>query len=109
MRVVINRTCIATAILGILGASTALAGTASQAVDVGSLSGAQASQTISVTIALKLSDLAGAESLMQRLASSSDAMYGKFLTPAQVEAQLDRKSTRLNSSHQCLSRMPSSA
>ena len=87
MRVVINRTCIATAILGILGASTALAGAASQAVDVGSLSGAQASQMISVTIALKLSDLAGAESLMQRLASSSDAMYGKFLTPAQVEAQ----------------------
>ena len=26
-----------------------------------------------------------------------------------VEGELDRKSTRLNSSHQCLSRMPSSA
>ena len=38
MRVAINRTCIATAILAILGTSTALAGTASQAVDVGSLS-----------------------------------------------------------------------
>jgi kumamolisin len=87
MRVAINRTCIATAILGILGASTALAGTASNAVDVGALSGAQASQSISVTIALKLSDLAGAESLMQRLVTPGDAMYGKFLTPVQVEAQ----------------------
>jgi kumamolisin len=87
MRVTINRTCIATAILGILGVSTALAGTASTAVDVGSLTGAQASQPISVTIALKLSDLAGGESMMQRLVTPGDAMYGKFLTPAQVEAQ----------------------
>jgi kumamolisin len=87
MRVAINRTCIATAILGILGASTALAGTVSNAVDVGALSGAEASQSISVTIALKLSDLAGAESLMQRLVTPGDAMYGKFLTPVQVETQ----------------------
>ena len=84
MRVAINRTCIAAAILGILGASTALASTA---VDLGSLSDAQASQSISVTIALKLSDPAGAESMMQRLATPGDALYGKFLTPAQVEAQ----------------------
>src|ERR1700735_3429983 len=87
MRVAISRTCIATAILGILGASTALAGTASNAVDVGALSSAEASQSISVTIALKLSDLTGAEWLMQRLVTPGDAMYGKFLTPAQVEAQ----------------------
>jgi kumamolisin len=87
MRVTINRTCIATAILGILGASTALAGTASKAVDAGSLSSAEANQPISVTIALKLSDLAGAESMMQRLVTPGDAMFGKFLTPAQVEAQ----------------------
>jgi kumamolisin len=87
MRVATNRTYIATAILGIVAASTALAGAASKAVDAGALSGAEASQSISVTIALKLSDLAGAESMMQRLATSGDAMYGKFLTPAQVEAQ----------------------
>jgi kumamolisin len=87
MRVTINRTCIATAILGILGASTALAGTASKAVDAGSLSSAEANQPISVTIALKLSDLAGAETMMQRLVTPGDAMFGKFLTPAQVEAQ----------------------
>jgi kumamolisin len=87
MRVAINRTCIATAILGILGASTALAGTASKAVDVGSLNAAEAGQSISVTIALKLSDLAGAETMMQRLVTPGDAMYGKFLTPTEVEAQ----------------------
>ncbi len=87
MRVAINRTCIAAAILGILGTSTALAGPASKAVDAGALTGAQASQSISVTIALKLSDLTGAESMMQRLVTPGDAMYGKFLTPAEVEAQ----------------------
>lgn len=86
MRVAINGACIAT-ILGIIGASTALASTASTAVDLGALSSAQASQPISVTIALKLSDLAGAESMMQRLVTPGDAMFGKFLTPAQVEAQ----------------------
>src|ERR1700728_1952270 len=87
MRVTFNRTCIATAILGILGASAASAGSASTAVDVGSLNGAQASQPVSITIALKLSDPAGAEALMQRLATSSDVLYGKFLTPDQVEAR----------------------
>src|SRR6202789_21733 len=87
MRVTFNRTCIATAILGILGASAASAGSASPRVDVGSLNGAQASQPVSITIALKLSDPAGAEALMQRLATSSDVLYGKFLTPDQVEAR----------------------
>jgi kumamolisin len=87
MREGTNRTCIAAAILGILGASSALAGTASKAVDVGSLSAAQNSQSITVTIALKLNDLSGAESMMQRLVTPGDAMFGKFLTPAQVESQ----------------------
>jgi kumamolisin len=87
MKVTINRTSIATAILGILGASAALAGAASKAVDAGALSAAQANQPISVTIALKLSDLTGAESMMQRLVTPGDAMYHKFLTPAQAEAQ----------------------
>jgi kumamolisin len=31
--------------------------------------------------------LAGAETMMQRLVTPGDAMFGKFLTPAQVEAQ----------------------
>ena len=52
---------------------------------MGALKGA--GETISVTVALKLSDQAGAEALMQRLAMSSDALYGNFLTPGQVEAQ----------------------
>src|SRR6202012_5695678 len=76
-----------TAILGILGALTASAGAASKAVDVGSLSSAEASQSITVTIALKLSELSGAETMMQRRVTPGDAMFGKFLTPAQVEAQ----------------------
>jgi kumamolisin len=91
MRVTINRTCIATAILGMIGASTALAGTA--ALDLGSLSGAAASQPIAVTIALKLSDLMGAESMMQRLVTPGDPMYQNFLTPAQVEAQFGPNET----------------
>ena len=87
MRLAISRACIAAATLGILGASTALAGAASKAVDVGALSAAEANQSISVTIALKLGDLAGAESMMQRLVTPGDAMYRQFFTPAQVEAQ----------------------
>src|SRR3984885_11052092 len=75
---------IAVAILGMIGTSAVLAAT--PAVDVGALKSA-ADQTISVTVALKLSDQAGAEALMQRLATSSDALYGKFLTPDQVEAR----------------------
>ena len=34
---------------------------------------------------------------------------GEALTEAQIAARLDRKSTRLNSSHTDISRMPSSA
>jgi kumamolisin len=75
---------IAVAILGMIGTSAVLAAT--PAVDVGAIKSA-GDQTISVTVALKLSDQAGAEALMQRLAMSSDALYGKFLTPSQVESQ----------------------
>ena len=35
--------------------------------------------------------------------------YGPIVVAARSMRQQDRKSTRLNSSHQCLSRMPSSA
>jgi kumamolisin len=78
------KTGIAAAMLGMIGTSAVLAAT--PAVDVGALKSA-GDQTISVTVALKLSDQAGAEALMQRLATSSDALYGKFLTPDQVAAQ----------------------
>ena len=84
MRISLCKTGIAAAMLGMIGTSAVLAATA--AVDMGALRSA-ADQTISVTVALKLSDQAGAEALMQRLAMSSDALYGKFLTPDQVEAR----------------------
>src|SRR3546814_8159770 len=37
------------------------------------------------------------------------ASHATNVTPAQAKAQIDRKSTRLKSSHYCASRMPSSA
>src|SRR3984957_13579635 len=84
MRISLYKDGIAASILGMIGTSAVFAAT--PAVDMGALKNA-GDQTISVTVALKLSDQAGAEALMQRLAMSSDALYGKFLTPGQVEAQ----------------------
>src|ERR1700733_2503061 len=84
MRISVYKDGIAAAILGVIGTSAIFAAT--PAVDMGALKNA-GDQTISVTVALKLSDQSGAEALMQRLAMSSDALYGKFLTPGQVEAQ----------------------
>ena len=83
MRISLYKKGIAAAILGMLGTSAVWGAT--PAVDMGALK--SAGETISVTVALKLSDQAGAEALMQRLAMSSDALYGNFLTPGQVEAQ----------------------
>jgi len=83
-RISLYKTGIAAAMLGMIGTSAVLAATS--AVDMGAFKSA-GGQTISVTVALKLSDQAGAEALMQRLATSSDALYGRFLTPDQVEAQ----------------------
>src|ERR1700753_649186 len=82
-----RKSCVAVAALGILAATGAQAGNASKAVDQGALSAAESLQPISVTIALKLSDLAGAESMMQRMVTPGDSMYQKFLTPQQVEKQ----------------------
>src|SRR3546814_7361331 len=41
-------------------------------------------------------------------AAALPAWYGDLMTRCGVERRLDRKSTRLNSSHYCASRMPSS-
>jgi kumamolisin len=83
-RISLYKTGIAAAMLGMIGTSAVLAAT--PAVDMGALKSA-GNQTMSVTVALKMSDQAGAEALMQRLALSSDPLYGKFLTPEQVEAR----------------------
>jgi kumamolisin len=79
------RTGIAAAMLGMIGASAVCA--APRAADLGALNANARNETISVTVALKLSDLAGAESMMERLVTPGDSMYLKFLTPAQVEQQ----------------------
>jgi kumamolisin len=79
--------------LGMIGALTAFSGTAFAAadtlktVDLGSVAERAGDQTISVTVALKLNNLAGAEALMSRLATQGDPLYQKFLTPEQVQAQ----------------------
>jgi kumamolisin len=80
------RAGIAAAMLGTIGAS-AVHAAPPRAADLGALNATARSETISVTVALKLSDLAGAESMMERLATPGDSMYLKFLTPAQVEKQ----------------------
>jgi subtilase family serine protease len=72
--------------LGTIGASAVYAAPP-RAADLGALNATARSETISVTVALKLSDLAGAESMMERLVTPGDSMYLKFLTPAQVEKQ----------------------
>ena len=85
MRLSLFRTGIAATMLGMIGASAVCA--APRAADLGALSANARNETISVTVALKLSDLAGAESMMERLVTPGDSMYLKFLTPAQVEQQ----------------------
>jgi kumamolisin len=79
------RTGTAAAMLSMIGASAVCA--APHAADLGALNAIARNETISVTVALKLSDLAGAESMMERLVTPGDSMYLKFLTPAQVERQ----------------------
>ena len=75
----------AAAMLCMIGASAVCA--APRAADLGALNAIARNETMSVTVALKLSDLAGAESMMERLVTPGDSMYLKFLTPAQVERQ----------------------
>jgi len=79
------RTGCATAVLGMIGASIVYA--APRPMDLGALNAIARNETISVTVALKLSDLAGAESMMERVVTPGDSMYLKFLTPAQVESR----------------------
>jgi kumamolisin len=59
---------------------------ASKPTDMGLL-GQAGDQPISVTITLKLRDLAGAEALMRRIATPGDPFFQQFLTPDQVQAQ----------------------
>jgi subtilase family serine protease len=56
-------------------------------VDLGALADRVGNQVISVTITLKLNDLAGAEDLMRRVSTPGDPQYLRFLLPDQVQAQ----------------------
>jgi subtilase family serine protease len=56
-------------------------------VDLGPLADRAGDQAISVTITLKLRDLAGAEDMMRRVSTPTDPLYLRFMLPGQVQAQ----------------------
>jgi len=72
--------------LGMIGISAAGAAPP-EPVDLGSLTERAGDQPISLTIALKLKDLSGAEAMMRRVSTPGDPLYHQFLTPEQVQAQ----------------------
>ncbi len=76
--------------LGFIGALPPL-GTAdaaqSRAVDLGTLAANAGDQTITVTLALKLNDLAGAEDMMRRMSTRGDPLFQQFLSPDQALAK----------------------
>jgi subtilase family serine protease len=56
-------------------------------VDLGPLAQRAGDQSISVTITLKLRDIAGAEDMMRRVSTPTDPLYLQFMPPNQVQAQ----------------------
>ena len=82
--------------LGVIGATTVLAGTpypaagTPKAVDRGLLTEQAGAGAISVTIALKLRDPEGAETLLRRLNTPGDERFHKFLTTEQFQAEFGR-------------------
>jgi subtilase family serine protease len=77
--------CIAAA-LSIIASAAAYAASPAP-VDLGRLADRAGDQAISVTITLKLRDLAGAEDMMRRVSTPTDPLYLRFMLPAQVQAQ----------------------
>jgi kumamolisin len=77
---------IAVAAICVLGTAPAYAASR-EPVDLGRLADRAGDQTISVTITLKLRDLAGAEDMMRRVSTPTDPMYLRFMLPAEVQAQ----------------------
>jgi kumamolisin len=80
------RAGIAAAVLGVVGLATASAA-APEPVDLGPLAEHAGDQTVSVTIALKLDDPAGAEAMMQKVSTPGNPLYQKFITPERFAAQ----------------------
>ena len=84
-RLLVARTSVVAAALCLVG-STAHAASP-EPVDLGSLASRIGDQSISVTISLKLRDLAGAEDMMRRVSTPTDPLYLRFMLPSQVQAQ----------------------
>jgi subtilase family serine protease len=80
------RTSIAAAAIWMIGGAAACAASR-EPVDLGPFAGRIGDQAISVTVTLKLRDLAGAEEMMRRVSTPSDPLYLRFMLPAQVHAQ----------------------
>lgn len=86
MILLVARANIAAAALYMVGVAASYAASP-QPVDQGSFAHRAGDQTLSVTIALKLKDVAGAEAMMRRIATPGDSLYQQFMTPEQVQAQ----------------------
>ena len=67
---------------------------APEAKDLGPVADHAGDQSISVTIALKLEDLAGAEAMMQRVSTPGSPLYQQFLTPERFAAQFGQAKPR---------------
>jgi subtilase family serine protease len=77
---------IVVAAIWMLGSAAAYAAS-DNSVDLGPLADRTGGQAISVTITLKLRDLAGAEDMMRRVSTPTDPLYLRFMLPNQVQAQ----------------------
>jgi kumamolisin len=86
MTVSLWRASLAAALLGFVGIATASAA-APEAKDLGPVADHAGDQSISVTIALKLEDPAGAEAMMQHISTPGDPLYQQFLTPERFAGQ----------------------
>jgi kumamolisin len=85
-----KHTLLAIALLA-LTSTTALAAAplprVANVADTGALTAIAPRSQLSVTLVMKLNDLAGAETLMNRMSTPGEALYGKFLTKTQFAAQ----------------------
>src|SRR5690349_10151353 len=77
---------IVAAAISIIGSAAAYAASPAP-VDLGPLADRVGDQAISVTITLKLRDLAGAEEMMRRVSTPTDPLYLQFMLPGQFHAQ----------------------
>ncbi len=81
--------------LGVAGATdTAIAASttvpvalAARTIDLGATTAVDGNVSMSVTVALRLSDIAGAEALLQSVATPGGAQYHKFLSADEFEAR----------------------